>query len=67
MGAPEPTVRIVCNCKACSGKAARVRKSYADAERMDATRIHNLVQMAHGPLSMAPQIRANGPWKDDSQ
>lgn len=56
------TVDITCHCTVCGGSSAAVRSAYAAQHEMTDTHVHNLVQMAHGPLRFAPQVKANGPW-----
>lgn len=51
-----PTVRISCACSVCGGKAALITE--AKAEGINATMIHNYVQMAGGPVGAALGIVA---------
>lgn len=64
----QAAVKATCHCTVCNGRSAIVRTAYADEHHIAKdtkaayTHVHNLVQMAHGPLRFAPQVQANGPW-----
>jgi hypothetical protein len=56
--ASEPTQIITCDCCVCGGKSAKVR----GAERYSPTAVHNLVSVAHSPLSRVASVKRFGPW-----
>jgi hypothetical protein len=52
------TTTIQCDCTVCDGKRAMVRGD----GRMSATKRHNMVQLAHSPLSGSASAKQFGPW-----
>ena len=58
----ETTVLITCDCTVCKGKSARIGGEVTGGPKIKATKIHNLVQIAHSPLARTASAQRFGPW-----
>lgn len=63
MNGTDTTTVITCDCKVCNGQSARVRgEGTFEGKPYTRTMIHNMVRMAHSPLSRTRSARDFGPW-----
>lgn len=58
----QATVLITCDCTVCNGLSARVRGEVTGSPKSKATKVHNLVRLAHSPLAKSGSAQQFGPW-----
>jgi hypothetical protein len=56
------TTVITCTCTVCNGLSARIRGEVTGSPKTKATKIHNLVGIAHSPLAKSASAQRFGPW-----